>query len=73
MLPVRRRCTMQRRSSVTGGASIRPASSAVSSFLFLSGPTRRVILDPAVLRYLFSLVLFLFVHVFILFPLLFLK
>lgn len=30
--PVRRRCTMPRRSSVTAGASTRPASSAVSSF-----------------------------------------
>ena len=37
--PVRSRCIMQRRSSVMGGASIKPASSAVSSppLLRLSG------------------------------------
>lgn len=34
MRPVRRRCTMRRRCSATGGASTRPVSSAVSFFFF---------------------------------------
>lgn len=36
MRPVRRRCTMRRRSSATGGASTRPVSSAVSPLVLSS-------------------------------------